>query len=187
MTEKKRRPGRVGSLLIQVHFAIAIVIAVVSPHLRAQEPSQIHTTPTAIEENPTPPPAPTPALPELSQLDQAFNQTGLGKDADEMRARVEMRKLQNLVVRDPNVLAAKAAADAASTDLEKRDRMREYYNLNYGLMARMASSSAVKAAIEQSRKEHLALLAQPRVRPETGEAPAPTPKKKKHKKSGKRF
>jgi hypothetical protein len=128
-------------------------------------------------------------LPELSALDQAFNQTGLGKDADEIRTRVEMRNLQNQIARDPAVMAAKSAADTAPTDLEKRQRLREYYELNYGLMSKKASSTALKGAIEQSKNEHLAMLAQPRVRPGTGApAPAATPKKKKKKKaSHKRF
>jgi hypothetical protein len=189
MTEGKRWPGRMGSVVILVSFGIAFTIAIQC--LRAQDATQptVDASPTPIEQEAAPllVPSPTPVLPELSQLDQAFKQTGLGKDADDMRARIEMRKLQNQVARDPSVVAAKEAADAARTDLEKRDRMREYYNINYGLMSRMASSSAVKAAIEQSRKEHLALLSQPRVRPETGEPPAPTPKKRKHRKSGKRF
>src|SRR5437868_5431759 len=74
----------------------------------------------AINQTPSPEaPSATPALPELSALDEAFNQTGLGKDADEMRTRIEMRKLQNQVARDPAVLAAKAAAESAPTDLEK--------------------------------------------------------------------
>jgi hypothetical protein len=129
-------------------------------------------------------PAPTPKLPELSNLDEAFKTTPLGKDADEMRLRVEMRKLQNDVTNDPDVISAKAAAEAASTDLEKRERLRYYYELNYGRMAAKASGADVKAAIAQSKREHIALLSQPRVRPGSGESPAPTPKKKKKKEKG---
>jgi hypothetical protein len=121
-------------------------------------------------------------LPELSALDQAFNQTTLGKEADERFTKIEIRKLQNEVARNPQVIAAKAAADHAPTDLEKRQLLREYYNLNYGLMSRRASTPALKAAIDQSKSAHIALLAQPRVRPENGKAstsPGPTPVKKK--------
>ena len=168
---------------------LAIVSFGIASSLRSQEAAQSAVTPSPAELEQTPPPAapsPTPILPELSALDQAFNQTGLGKDADEMRMRVEMRKLQNEAAHDPAVLAAKAAATAASTDLDKRERLREYYEINYGLMSKRASSSAVRNAIEQSKKEHIALLSQPRVRPGSGEPPSPTPKKKKHK-SGKKF
>jgi hypothetical protein len=54
-------------------------------------------------------------------------------------------------------------------------------------MMQRASGSAVKAAIQQAKREHIAQLSQPRVRPGTGESPAPTPKKKKNKHSAKRF
>ena len=129
-------------------------------------------------------PVPSPKLPELSTLDEAFKTTPLGKEADEMRLRTEMRRLQNEVTRDPEVVSAKAAAEAAPTDLEKRDRLRYYYELNYGRMTAKASSADVKGAIAQSKKEHIALLSQPRVRPGSGESPAPTPKKKKKKEHG---
>jgi hypothetical protein len=128
--------------------------------------------------------APSPKLPELSTLDEAFKTTPLGKEADELRLRTEMRKLQNEVTRDPEVVSAKAAAEAAPTDLEKRERLRYYYELNYGRMAAKASSADIKAAIAQSKREHIALLSQPRVRPGSGESPAPTPKKKKKKEHG---
>src|SRR5689334_7836467 len=84
----------------------------------ATEPS-VNVSPTPPAEITPPPaePSQTPVLPELSALDQAFNQTGLGKDADENRMRVEIRKLQNQVAHDPSVIEAKAAADAARTDL----------------------------------------------------------------------
>lgn len=157
-------------------------------NLRAQDAAQpeVSVSPAAVEQTPPPLPSSTPILPELSALDQAFNRTGLGKDADEMRIRIELRNLQNQVARDPEVLAAKASAEAAPTDFEKREKLREYYNLNYGLMSKKASSSAAREAIEQSRKEHVSLLAQPRVRPGIGESPAPTPKKKK-KRAHKKF
>src|SRR5690349_16484959 len=109
-----------------------LLLLVTVTWVMAQDATQ--TSPDLIGRN-APPPSPTPVLPELSALDQAFNQTGLGKEADEIRTRVEMRSLQNQVAVEPQVLAAKAAAEAATTDLEKRDRLREYYNLNYGLMS----------------------------------------------------
>ena len=84
-------------------------------------------------------------------------------------------------------MEAKAAASSARTDFDKREKLREYYNINYGLMSKRASSSALKTAIEQERLKHVSLLAQPRVRPGVGESPVPTPHKKKHKKSGKKF
>ena len=173
-------------------IVLLLVIATFSgaPSLQSQDAAQpaVNVPSGTLEQTPVPTaPSPTPILPELSALDQAFNQTGLGKEADEMRMRVELRKLQNEVARDPAVVAAKSAADAAPTDLEKRERLREYYELTYALMSRRTSNPALKAAIDQSKREHVALLSQPRVRPGSGESPAPTPKKKKKHRSGKRF
>ena len=172
-------------------FVIVVAAMLVVAPAQAQDAAQpaVTVSPTPIAQLPLPDaaPSPTPILPELETLDQAFNQTGLGKDADELRARVEMRKLQNQVAHEPDVIAAKAAANAATTDLEKRERLRAYYEKTYGLMSQRASSAGVKAAIDNAKKEHLAHLAQPRVRPGSGETPAPTPKKKKKKHSGKRF
>src|SRR5882762_7909946 len=74
-------------------------------------------------------PAISPALPELSQLDEIFKQTSLGKTADEYRMRVEWRKLQNQVANDRSVVAAKKAAASARTDLEKRKRLGDYYKI----------------------------------------------------------
>lgn len=172
---------------------LTMISASPEPSLFAQDAAQPTVSVSPAPAPPTPPPAEslsTPALPELSALDQAFNQTGFGKEADEMRTRVEMRKLQNAVAREPAVIEARTAADKAPTDLERRNRLREYYELNYGLMSKRASSSALKAAIEKAKGEKIASLGQPRVRPQTGPhepTPQPTPKKKKHKKSGKRF
>ena|ERR1041385_1235107 len=175
-----------------MRYALALIFVAVAISAKAQdaaEPAVNLPTGPAEQISPLPIPSVTPALPELSTLDQAFNQTGLGKDAEEIRTRVELRKLQNQVARDPAVLAAKAAAERAPTDLEKRQLLREYYNINYGLMLQRTSNPALRAAVEQSKREHVGLLAQPRVRPGVFEpGPAATPKKKKKaKKSGKRF
>ena len=83
---------------------------------------------------PAPSPAPLPEVPELSQLDQVFKQTSLGKAADQYRLRIEWRKLENRVAHEPAVVAAKTAAQSARTDLEKRERLRNYYNIYYGRM-----------------------------------------------------
>jgi hypothetical protein len=134
-------------------------------------------------------PEPTPPeLPELSQLDEAFKQRSLSKEVDERRLRIEWRQLKNRLVNDPKVLAAKATAQAARTDLEKRNRLRDYYNIYYERMSALASSAEMKLALEQFKTSHLSRTYQPRVRPSTdGSEPTPTPergKKRKHKKHG---
>ncbi len=139
----------------------------------------------------TPSPEPNgPDVPELSQLDEAFKRTAsLGKAGDERRLHIEWRQLANRVVNDPEVRAAKATAQAARTDLEKRNLLREYYNVYYRRMSALASSEEMKLALNALKAAHQSPIDQPRVRPTpTPEGytptPAPTPaqKKKKHKK-----
>jgi hypothetical protein len=134
-------------------------------------------------------PEPTaPELPELSQLDEAFKQGSLGKQADARRLQIEWRQLKNQVVNDPEVRAAKAAAQAARTDLGKRNRLRDYYNIYYERMSALASSAEMKLALESFKSASLRPINQPRVRHETDgglATPTPSPEdgsKHKHKK-----
>jgi hypothetical protein len=111
---------------------------------------------------PAPPP---PTMPDLSQLDQMFKQTLPGKEAAEYRSHVEWRQLKNRTVNDPAVVSAKAAAEAATTDLEKRNRLRVYYEIFYARMRALASTPEMAKYLDAMKKQHLALLDQPRVRP----------------------
>src|SRR5438093_7327368 len=72
-----------------------------------------------------------PELPQLKQLDETFKPPNLGKDAEVTKLRVEWRDLRNRTVNDPQVQAAKAYAQSARTDLEKRDRLRVEYTIDY--------------------------------------------------------
>jgi len=149
-----------------------------------QSPKDQPAVPAATPSNP-------PDLPELSKLDEAFKQTSLGKDADEYRMRVELRRLQNEAESDPAVIAAKSWAEAARTDLEKRQRLRDYYNLFYDRMRTRASGEEMRKTLDLEKSAHLKVLDQPRVRHATdGASPTPSPegkqkkqkKQKKHKK-----
>jgi len=152
---------------------------------------------------PTPPPLPPngPELPEISELDQTFSKPrSLGKEADAARVHIEWRQLKNRTVNDPQVQAAKAYAQAARTDLEKRNRLRNYYNIYYERMSALATTPEIKLALEGLKSSHQGLLTQPRVRltPDTS-TPTPTPsgtsppkkpadkQKKKKEKRHKRF
>ena len=134
--------------------------------------------------SPAPSPSPIPEVPELSQLDQAFKQTSLGKAADEYRLRVEWRRLQNRVADEPEIVNAKEAARSARTDLEKREKLRDYYNVYYGRMRMLASSDEMRKTLDTFKAEHLKLLDQPRVRPVPGVSPTFNAKenKEQHKK-----
>jgi hypothetical protein len=136
-------------------------------------------TPTAIPEStltliPSPLPSPTgtsaatlagPEMPDLSQLDQLFKQSAPGKEAAAYRAHVEWRELKNQTVNDPAVVVAKRAAEAATTDLEKRNRLRAYYEIFYARMQALASTPEMADYLGRMKKAHLNLLDQPHVRP----------------------
>jgi hypothetical protein len=143
--------------------------------IRAQEAAQPTVDlatkakePKAVAEAAAPKPAPSPELPdlpELSQLDEAFKQTSLGTKADQFRMHAEWRRLRNRVANDPEIVAAKKAADGARTDFEKRERLRRYYNLYYARMAALTDRADIKAGLENMKEQHLGLADQNRVRP----------------------
>ena len=119
-----------------------------------------------LEPTPSPEPPNGPELPEISQLDQNFSKPrSLGPQADELRVHKEWRQLKNRTVNDPEVQAAKAYAQAARTDLEKRNRLRNYYNVYYQRMSALAATPEIKLALQALKTSHQGLLAQPRVRP----------------------
>jgi hypothetical protein len=148
--------------------------------------AQVATDQTLELSAPSPQPRPTavtpePRIAERAQIDEIFKQTSLGKEADERRLHIEWRQLQNEVVNDADVVAAKESAQLARTDLEKRQRLRDYYDLYYGRMRVKARSTEMKNALDQLKIAHLSQLTQARVRHETDQGlptPSPTPKKK---------
>src|SRR5262249_155207 len=137
-----------------------------------------------------------PELPDISKLDENFSKPrSLGKQADDARIHIEWRQLKNRTVNDPAVQAAKAFAQAARTDLEKRNRLRDYYNIYYERMSALATSREIKLALQALKTSHQGILDQPRVRPSPtpeGATPTPTPSRTpkkptdKHKKKDKR-
>jgi hypothetical protein len=133
---------------------------------------QLEPTPSTVSPN-------GPELPEISQLDQTFSKPrSLGKEGDEARVHVEWRQLKNRTVNDPAVQAAKAFAQAARTDLEKRNRLRNYYNVYYERMSALATTPEIKLALQALKTSHQGMLAQPNVRPTPtpeGATPTPTP------------
>jgi hypothetical protein len=140
----------------------------------------------------TPPPAaaPQPNLPERAQIDEIFKQTSLGQEADERRLHIEWRQLQNQIINEPDIVAAKRSAESARTDLEKRQRLRDYYDLYYGRMRVLARSGEMKTALDRLKIAHLSQLTQARVRHETDTGlptPSPTPKKKGKDKHTRKF
>jgi hypothetical protein len=156
---------------------LAMVATGIAP-MRGQDAAQptadLHAKPSP-EILPTPIPANSPELPELSQLDEIFKQTSLGKTADDYRMHVEWRKLQNQVTNDPAVVAAKKTAASAHTDLEKRKLLGDYYKIYYERMQALAVTPEMKAALDGFKAGHIGMLAQPRVRPTPSPAPSAIP------------
>ncbi len=158
-----------------------------TPFLCAQDaaPPTVDLRPRPGQEpSPAAVPPPPPDVPELSVLDEAFKKTSLGKAADEFRQRVEIRRLQNRVNTESAIVNAKSAAEAARTDLEKRNRLRDYYNIYYDRIRSLASSEETRKAIDNEKAQHLKLMDQPRVRPSADSTPPPVEKKKEKKKAG---
>jgi hypothetical protein len=123
---------------------------------------------------PTPYPEPNgPDIPQLPQLDEAFKPKSLGKEVDERRIHIQWRQLKNRVENDSQVRAAKAFAQAARTDLERRNRFRNYYDIYYTRMSALASSPELKVALDAQKNAHVGSLAQPRVRPSPSASPTP--------------
>ncbi len=165
-------------------FGSIILITLVGmvPILRGQEaaPPTVDLYEGQEQPEPTPSIPPNgPDLPEISQLDQNFSKPrSLGKEADEARVHVAWRQLRNRTVNDPEVQAAKAYAQAARTDLEKRNRLRNYYNVYYQRMSALATTPEIKLALEALKTTHQGMLDQPRVRPtpiREGATPTPAP------------
>ena len=161
-------------------FAVAVFPVALALILRAQDaaPPRVDLN---VPEIPAATPLPSAELPDISQIDEIFKQTSLGKQADEQRLHLEWRKLANEVANDPQVIAAKAATDGLRTDFEKRQQLRAYYNLYYEHMKAKATSADMKLAIDRLKQSHLSQTAQPRVRPKTDgvmNTPTPTPNEK---------
>jgi hypothetical protein len=125
----------------------------------------------------TPFPEPNPpGVPTLQQLDAAFKPPSLGKEADQHRLHIEWRQLANRTVNDPAVRTAWTFAQAARTDLEKRNRLRDYYDIYYERMLALASTPEMKEALNALKDAHKSVANQPRVRHLTdGALPTPPP------------
>ena len=176
-------------------FATAALIAALVMHGQEAAPPSVDLLPEQDEEEASPTPPPNgPELPELKQLDDSFKPKSLGKDADALRVHLLWRELKNRTVNDPEVQAARRYAQAARTDLEKRNRLHNYYELYYQRMSALATTPELKLALQQLKDSHQVMLAEPRVRPsptpEVSGTPSPTPTgtpvkkkdKEKHKK-----
>ena len=162
-----------------IRLIIFLAIGGVAVALHAQEAAQptVDLGTKTNEQNAPAPTAPSivPDVQELSQLDEIFKQTSLGKTADDYRLHLEWRRLRNQVVNNPDVMAAKKAAESARTDLERREQLRQYYNIYYAHMQALAKDPQVKSGLNVMEAAHLELLSQSRVRPSPSPSPVASP------------
>jgi hypothetical protein len=154
----------------------ALLIAALVMHGQEAAPPSVDLFPEQEEEEPSPTPPPNgPELPELKQLDESFKPKSLGTAADALQVHALWRQLKNRTVNDPEVQAAKNYAQAARTDLEKRKRLRNYYEVYYQRMSALATTPELKLALQALKDSHQNTLAQPRVRPSPTPEPSGTP------------
>jgi hypothetical protein len=186
------RDERLGMKIYGLIISTTLAIAAVITHGQEAAPPSVDLYEGQQQPEPTPALPPNgPELPELKQLDDTFKPPSLGTDADGIKMRIEWRQLRNRTVNDPEVQAAKAFAQSARTDLEKRNRLREYYNIYYQRMSLLTTNADIKSALEAYKGGHQGLLAQPRVRPTPPGSPTPPPapvhKKQEHKNKKNKF
>ena len=134
--------------------------------------------PLTVEPSPLVPntsPTPKKNVPSITELDAAFKQSPMSQAVEEQRLHLEWRKLKNRTSDDPEIVAAKKAAEVARTELEKRNKRRAYYKMLYGRMQALAETPELKAYLEQKKNDAINGLAQPRVRPEPTASASPSP------------
>ena len=172
------------TLPILAIFASATLV----PHAQVATDQTLDSTPASPQPRPTA--TANAKLPERSHIDEVFKESSLGKEADERRLHIEWRQLQNEVVNQPDLVAAKKSAEMARTDYEKRQRLRDYYELYYSRMRVLAHSAEMRKALDQFKIAHVSQLTQARVRHESDSdlpTPTPTPKKKQKNKRERKF
>lgn len=138
--------------------------------------------PSLIPANILPPPDTLPQMPsapELQQLNTLFKQSSLGRAADQHRLHLQMAKLETRIRNDQDLHQLNAAARRAPTDLERRHRLRTYYERYYGRLRDFAATAELKSYLTAQEAGHLLTLLQPRVRHETDEAQAAALAKKR--------
>lgn len=114
----------------------------------------------------------TPAAPELELLNSFFKNTSLGKTADEYRLHLQMAELETRIRNDQDLHALKASALKMPTDLERRHRLKAYYELYFKKLRALATAPDLKAYLDVQEAGHKLSLLQPRVRHESDEAEA---------------
>jgi hypothetical protein len=83
-----------------------------------------------------------------------------------------MVALEARIRNDQDLHAIKASAARAPTDLERRHRLKAYYDLYYKKLRSMAETPDLKSYLDAQEAAHKLTLLQPRVRHQSDEAEA---------------
>jgi hypothetical protein len=113
-----------------------------------------------------------PSGPDLQMLDALFKQTSLGKAADEYRLHLQMATLETRIRNDEDLHELRASSNKARTDLERRHRLRAYYQLYFKKLLALATTPDLQAYLRAQEASHETSLLQPHVRHETDEKEA---------------
>jgi len=113
-----------------------------------------------------------PAGPDLKMLNDVFKQTTLGKIADEYRLHLQMAALETQIRNDTDLHESRAFADKAHTDLERRHRLKAYYQLYFKKLIALASTPELQTYLRGKQASQEISLLQPRVRHNPDEAEA---------------
>jgi len=82
---------------------------------------------------------------------------------DEMAARIRLRQLKSRVLREPKVQALYEKAQAAPTDYEKRETLKEYYKLLYTRIEKLDGS--LKKRVAALQHQSISRLTQTKIDP----------------------
>ena len=116
-----------------------------------------------------------PLVTPIPLLDEGFKPKPFSAITENAARHSEWRQLKNLVANDPELKAALRTAESARTDLVKRKLLRDYYQLYFARMDKLAVKPETKAYLEAQKQAALNGMAQPRVRPTSTPSPTPTP------------
>jgi hypothetical protein len=108
---------------------------------------------------------PTEGMPEISQpggIDHmpaggpVFRRTKTSESVEQMNLRIRLRQAKTRALVDPKVQEALERADAAKTEPERREALRDYYKTLYDRMVRIDSS--VKKSADLLKAQYLQRL-----------------------------
>ena len=119
---------------------------------------------------PSKPAATSPNVTTIPQLDAELARGPVNAAAHATQLQIGWRELRNRVANNADLKEKLRLAEAARTDLKKRQLLGLYYEAYFGRMMALASTPELKNYLEAEKDERLKTLAQPRTRPSPASA-----------------